>query len=71
MDFRQPVSSSLGLQWLQLLIGEPAQAVTQAQAQVQPATPDQRGTVAWADLVDLVETLFGVPASETESRGDS
>ncbi len=57
-DFRQPTPSSLGLRLLQLLIGEPAQAITQAQALVQPATPDQRGTTAWAELVDLVETLL-------------
>jgi predicted transposase/invertase (TIGR01784 family) len=57
-DFRQPAPSSLGLRLLQLLIGEPAQAITQAQALVQPATPAQRGTTAWAELVDLVETLL-------------
>ena len=32
--------------------------MTQAQALVQPATPAQRGTAAWAELVDLVETLL-------------
>ena len=57
-DFRQPAPSSLGLRLLQLLIGEPAQAITQAQALVQLATPAQRGTTAWAELVDLVETLL-------------
>ena len=57
-DFRQLAPSSLGLRLLQLLIGEPAQAVTQAQALVQPATPDQRGTAAWTELVNLVETLL-------------
>lgn len=57
-DFRQPAPSSFGLRLLQLLIGEQAQAIAQAQALVQPATPAQRGTTAWAELVDLVETLL-------------
>lgn len=44
------------------------QAITQAQALGQPATPDQRGTTAWAELVDLVETLlvYRLPALSRE-----
>lgn len=57
-DFRQPAPSSLGLRLLQLLIGEPEQAVTQAQILLQSATPDQRETATWAELVNLVETLL-------------
>ena len=57
-DFRQSAPSSLGLRLLQLLIGEPARVMAQAQELVQPATPDQRKTTAWGELVDLVETLL-------------
>ena len=43
---------------LQLLISEPEQAVSQAQALLLSATPDQQETATWSELVNLVEILL-------------
>ena len=67
-DFQTLVKPTFGLRLLQLLVGDPAQAVSRAQDLLQPTREQQPPSAAWRDIVDLVETLlvYRLPALSRE-----
>ena len=67
-DFQTLLKPTFGLRLLQLLVGDPAQAVSRAQSLLQPPLEQQPPSAAWPDLVDLVETLlvYRLPALSRE-----